>query len=245
MHTEEIAEGVTCILGDCRKILSTLGTIDVIITDPPYGEKTHQGARTRLNKSGKETGKEILVEFTSITEVDFISLCTQFVNIAKRWVIVTCDWRYAANIEVAGLPLVRLGVWTKPNSAPQFTGDRPATGWEAIAILHREGNKHWNGGGKRAVWNIPVETGEHPTQKPIALLSDWVSLFTDSEETIFDPFMGSGTTGVAAVNLGRKFIGVEVDPKYFDIACRRIRNALREPSLFVKKPKVRKVEFKG
>jgi DNA modification methylase len=76
---------------------------------------------------------------------------------------------------------------------------------------------------------------DHPTQKPVSLLLDLVGLC--GGETILDPFMGSGTTGVAAVKLGRKFIGIEIEPKYFDIACRRIQAALDAPDLFIEPPK--------
>jgi site-specific DNA-methyltransferase (adenine-specific) len=124
------------------------------------------------------------------------------------------------------VPLVRLGVWIKPNAAPQFTGDRPGTGWEAVAVLHRKGRKRWNDGGHHAVWTCPVQRGGHPTQKPERLVSDWVKAFTNPGEMILDPFMGSGTTGVAAIKHGRGFTGIEIDPKYFDLACRRIDEAL-------------------
>jgi len=135
---------------------------------------------------------------------------------------MSCPWQHAALLEKAGVPLVRLGIWHKPNGAPQFTGDRPGVGWEAIAILHREGRKHWNGGGHHAVWVCNVEHGKHPTQKPLKLLADWVMKFTDEGETVLDPFMGSGTTGLACMKLGRKFIGIEKRPDYFALACRRI-----------------------
>jgi site-specific DNA-methyltransferase (adenine-specific) len=141
---------------------------------------------------------------------------------------MSCAWRHAAQLERAGVPLVRFGIWHKPNGAPQFTGDRPGVGWEAIAILHREGRKHWNGGGHHAVWVCNVEHGEHPTQKPLKLLTDWVTKFTDEGETVLDPFMGSGTTGVASMKLGRKFIGIEKRADYFDLACRRIEAVHRQ-----------------
>lgn len=78
---------------------------------------------------------------------------------------------------------------------------------------------------------------EHQTRKPLILMKDLVSLFSNRNQTILDPFMGSGTTGVAAVRLGRKFIGIEIEPKYFDIACRRIGEALKQPDLFIESPK--------
>jgi len=227
---EQLSEGVTLYLGDCREILPTLGKVDAVVTDPPYGDVTHKGARS-MKSLDKST-----IDFTAITSADLADLSRRFCALAERWVIMTCEWQHAANLEAAGVPLVRLGVWIKPNGAPQFTGDRPGTGWEAIAILHREGKKRWNGGGHHAVWNCPIEQGEHPTQKPLRLISQWLELFTDSGETVLDPFMGSGTTGVAAVSLNRKFIGIEIEPKYFDIACKRIAKELAQPRMFDAEP---------
>lgn len=236
VRIEHLADGIVCILGDCLEIVPTLGKVDVVVTDPPYGIMTHAGARS-ANSLRKTT-----IDFDAITSGDLVGLCSMFVAIANRWVIMTCEWRHAASLEAAGLPLVRLGVWIKPNGAPQFTGDRPGMGWEAVAILHREGKKYWNGGGHHAVWTCPIEQGEHPTQKPVRLVADWVRAFADIGEIILDPFMGSGTTGVAAVKIGRKFIGIEIEPKYFDIACRRIQAALDAPDMFIETPKPAKQE---
>lgn len=222
--------------GDCRDILPTLGRVDHIITDPPYSERTHAGARTRVGANG---GAENVasIDFAPISEGQFLADLDALVAIARRWVLMTCEWRFLAEVEASRDYFVRFGVWTKPNGAPQFTGDRPATGWEAVAICHNlDQRKRWNGGGSRAVWNIPTESGDHPTQKPLALLSRWMGDFTDPGETILDPFMGSGTTGVAAVQMGRDFIGIEREPKYFDIACRRIEEAQRQADLFIEQP---------
>lgn len=221
---KEVIGNATLYLGDCLEILPTLPKVDAVITDPPYGERTHAGARTGAS------GKAVLIDFKALPDNEFLPLCRNLVNKSNRWVLMTCEWRHAAQLESDGL-LVRLGVWIKRNGAPQFTGDRPGTGWEAVACLHRPGKKRWNGGGHHAVWDIPKVDGDHPTGKPIALLNKWVGQFTDEHETILDPFMGSGTTGVACMNLGRKFIGVEIEPKYFDIACERITNAQRQNSL--------------
>ena len=224
MRVETIGDA-TLYLGDCREILPTLPKVDAVITDPPYGARTHEGARTG------PTGGKALIDFACLPDADFVPLCERLVNLAARWVVMSCEWRHAAQLEAHAL-LVRLGVWIKPNGAPQFTGDRPGTGWEAIACLHRQGRKRWNGGGHHAVWNFPKTEGDHPTGKPLPLLCKWVEQFTDRGETILDPFMGSGTTGVAAMQLGRKFIGIEIEPKYFDIACERIENAQRQQTLF-------------
>ena len=172
------------------------------------------------------------VDFDSIAEEKFITFCGYAVALARRWVILTCEWRYVAALEKAGLPLVRFGIWHKRDGAPQFSGDRPAMGWEAVAILHRQGKKRWNGGGHHAVWVCNVERGEHPTQKPLKLLLDWVKNFTDEGEAVLDPFMGSGSTGVACMKLGRKFIGIEIRPDYFEVACRRMDAVHRQRELF-------------
>jgi site-specific DNA-methyltransferase (adenine-specific) len=211
---------------DAFEIMPTLDDIDIILTDPPYNPKTHKGARS--SKSLVQSR----IDFDSLSEEQFIQFCTNSIVLAKRWVVMSCAWQHAARLEQVGLPLVRLGVWHKPNGAPQFTGDRPGTGWEAIAILHREGKKRWNGGGHHAVWVCNVEHGLHPTQKPLTLLLDWVKKFSEPGETILDPFMGSGTTGVACARLGRTFIGIESRRDYFDLACRRIDDAYRQSDLF-------------
>ena len=226
MRTEKIS-GCTLHLADCFSLMPELGQVDVIISDPPYNRKTHKGART--TRGGQ---RAVLVDFDSLTEDHFIEFCGNAVAQARRWVILNCAWQHAAELERSGLPLVRLGAWIKPNGAPQFTGDRPGVGWEAIAILHREGKKRWNGGGHHAVWACNVEHGGHPTQKPLKLLMDWVTKFTDPGELVLDPFMGSGTCGVACAKLGRKFIGIEKRADYFDLACRRISEAHRQADMF-------------
>ena len=117
---------------------------------------------------------------------------------------------------------MRLGVWLKPDGAPQFTGDRPGTGWEAVAFLHRDGARlRWSGKGRHGVWTHNKVNGAHPTTKPLPLVQDWVRLFSDGG-TILDPFAGSGTTLVAAKRLGRKAIGIEIEEKYCAIAARRL-----------------------
>lgn len=128
--------------GDCLEIMKSWPDqcVDHVITDPPYGEKTHAGAR------GGD-GDIKLIPFQSISQDKFEAITRRLLAVSRRWVIMICEWRHAARLEDSGFPLVRLGVWIKPNGAPQFTGDRPGTGWEAVAILHREGKKRWNGGG--------------------------------------------------------------------------------------------------
>lgn len=138
---------------------------------------------------------------------------------------------------------MRTGIWRKLNGTPQFTGDRPAVAFETITIAHPKGRKRWNGGGKQAIWEVPIEINRshaqkrlHTTQKPLQLMNALIWDFTDAGETILDPFMGSGTTLIACVRFQRQAIGIEVDENYFDIACQRVRDAYAQPSLFVPQP---------
>jgi site-specific DNA-methyltransferase (adenine-specific) len=222
-----IIGNATLYLGNCLEILPTLPKVDAVITDPPYSEQTHEGHLSNIAER-QELG------FASISQASMLSLVSDWLAKAERWVIFTCDWRFMSALDSSKM-LIRFGIWRKPDGAPQFTGDRPGTGWEPVAICHKPGKKKWNGGGKHAFWSWPKGQNDsgHPTGKPIGLLTDFVGDFTDRGETVLDPFMGSGTTGVACMNLGRKFIGIEIEPKYFDIACERIENAQRQVRMFV------------
>jgi site-specific DNA-methyltransferase (adenine-specific) len=224
----------TLYLGDCMDILPTLDKVDAVITDPPYGESTHANAKS--NRGLGHGNKAI--DFSSMTahELDqVLVLCGQ---LCDRWLVSTMEWRHIAKFDVqppVGWELVRFGVWVKTNPMPQISADRPAQGWEGIAYMHSTGGekKRWNGGGTHGNYvGSLVTDGAHPTGKPLPLFSQFVDRFTDRGNLVLDPFMGSGTTGVAAVQMGRKFIGIEREPKYFDIACKRIEQAAAQQSLF-------------
>lgn len=217
----------TLYLGDCREILPLVGMVDAVISDPPYGDgDTHAG---HLAQVALKDGTRQALGFEGISEATAIELASQWVEISKGWVVFTAEWKFMKALDDAGL-LIRFGIWRKPDGAPQFTGDRPGTGWEGVAICHRPGRKHWNGGGRHAFWTYPKGGGKsgHPTEKPLPLFSDFVSDFTERGGLILDPFMGSGTTGVAAINQGRRFIGIEKDPGYFATSCKRIRHAVEQ-----------------
>lgn len=214
-------EAVTIYHGRSQDVIPGLGQVDHVVTDAPYSEAVSKGSRTAKNFGPLDP--QAFIGF-SITAEALRGLIASIP--ALRWAIIFCDWKHGAALEAEapeGWRFVREGCWTKPNGAPQFTGDRPAPGWEAISILHREGKMRWNGGGRRAVWDYPVERQNgHPTPKPLPLMLELVSLFTDPGETILDPFMGSGTTLRAAKDLGRKAIGIELEEKYCEIAAKRM-----------------------
>lgn len=217
------AAGIQIFHGDCREILPLLGTVDHVITDPPYGDTaTHKGHLSKVTLRNREPARQVL-GFKGLSGKDFVNVVLEWAEITRRWMICTCEWKYAHHLDEFGL-LVRLGIWRKPDGAPQFTGDRPGTGWEAVAICHGPGKKRWNGGGHHAFWTYPKgqnQTG-HPTGKPLGLFARFVQDFTDPNELILDPFMGSGTTLRAAKDLGRRAIGIEIEEKYCEIAAKRL-----------------------
>lgn len=223
-------------LGDCFELMKTMPdkSVDHIITDPPYSERTHKGARTG-SKLHAHNGNPELIDFDHITVEQFYLFCQEAIRITKRWVIFTCDLNYAGKLEdlpILSKYLVRVGCWVKPNAAPQFTGDRPGQGWEAVVILHDEYKKRWNDGGHHAVWIENIVQGAHPTKKPPKLIKKWIDQFTDPGEIIFDPFMGEGTTGICALEMGRSFIGCEIDSKWFNLAKKQIEGADAQLGLF-------------
>ena len=225
-----LSDSVTIIRADCRDVLPV--DCDAVVTDPPYGAATHKGARS-LGIDDDLKGHNA-IDFDSV-DADFLRGVFGQCH-PKRWLVSFIEWRHCLPLEAKppqGLDFIRFGVWTKLNPMPQLTGDRPGTGWEAVAILHPPGKKRWNGGGTSAVWAHGTSRygyfgpSAHPTEKPVGLVGKMLLQFTDDGETVCDPFMGSGTTGIACIRTGRKFIGIEKDARYFEIARARLENELR------------------
>ena len=144
-------------------------------------------------------------------------------------------WQSA--LESAGAKYRGPAVWVKPDSSPQFSGDKPAVNFEMMVLAWcGRGRSQWNGGGKRGTYQHNVNgrgrDGRHPTEKPISLMLELLSDFTNPQDTILDPFMGSGSVGVACLATGRSYIGIERDPEYFRVACDRLATANGKGSLF-------------
>jgi len=214
-------KGWTMHHGDCIEVMASMAekSVDHVITDPPYDSGTHDKAR-----SLKDGGSDIAIDFDVL---DVSAAAPALMRITRRWCIAFCSLEMLGNYRAAwGANGVRSGVWDRPDGTPQISGDRPGQAAEGIAIGPGPEKKRWNRGGKRGMWRCGVERVErygHPTPKPIGLMLELVSDFTDPDEIILDPFAGSGTTGVAALRLGRRFIGIEKDEKYFRLACDRLR----------------------
>ena len=218
-------DGITIFNADCRDVLPTLERVDHVITDPPYSEASHAmhdaGKRWAQDQDGLERAQ---LRFTHI-DGPFLAQVLSAADVA-RWAIFTMDERLSAwlrHMPLDGWKYVRTGVWIKPGAMPQFTGDRPAMGYEPVVIMHRAGERmRWNGGGRAGIWQHTPVHGEHPTEKPIALYRSFIELFTDPGDLILDPFMGSGTTLRAAKDLGRRCIGVELEEKWCEVAAKRL-----------------------
>lgn len=232
-------------LADCRDILRMLGRLDHIIADPPYEAIMH------ASKNGKPVARTdggnslSTLDFAPIDEIrtEIVGLCS---DICDGWFIAFCTAegvaRWADEINASSMKYKRACVWIKPDSTPQMNGQGPAAGAENfICAWAGAGHSRWNAGGKRGVYthrvNNPERHGVHPTEKPRRLMAEILADFTLPGQTICDPFMGSGTTGVAAVQMGRQFIGIERDPRYFEIACRRIEDAQRQGDMLDTSPR--------
>lgn len=190
-------------LGDCREVMPTLSRVDAVLTDPPYG--------------------------IGITRSNRLSVSRGFGDL-PAWDDEAADlsWLEPMNVPAIvwggnyfDLPPTRCPlVWDKDNAGRDFADFEMAwSNLDQVARRFRFRPMNMDGG------------KEHPTQKPIQVMQ-WCLSFLPEACTILDPFMGSGTTGVACMKLGRKFIGIEIEPKYFDIACRRISEAWKQPRLF-------------
>lgn len=232
--------------GDNTEVLPVLpdASIDHVICDPPYSEHVHGKQRRMLRGSGGRVAKgqragrgqvgPADLGFSALTEKLRRSSAVEWSRLVRRWVLVFSnaegqhDWE--RDLCDAGLRHIRVGAWVKIGAQPQLTGDRPGAGFEIVEIAHATGRRcRWNGGGHHAVWVHPIATdrngtGErvHTTQKPLSLMLDLVSLFTEPNDLVLDPFCGSGTTGVACLRLGRRFIGIEKDKDYAKTAVERL-----------------------
>jgi len=226
---------------DNRDVLPDLPErcVDLVLTDPPFSAETHEGGRTSpktVNGAWEQGGNEpqAMIDFDSISAWQLSNTFDRLGYIARRWVVASLDWRHYADMErlpPAFLRSVRFGVWDKPNGAPQFTGDRPATGWECVGIFHRAGARMaWNGGGHRAVWRVnKINDPFNPTAKPPELVTKLIELFSNPGDLVLDPFCGVGTTLLCARAAGRYAVGIERNEAQCAEIVKRIRPTFGQP----------------
>ena len=199
---------------------------DVTICDPPYSARVHRSGFLSVTKGKKIERRPI--RFDAFTRENIQDLVRESLRTTKRWVLIFCTFEQIKDYtESAAGAWVCCGVYRKQNATPGLSGRVPMNSCEAIAIMHAKSPKRWNGGGTHAFWQSTRALGEKlvDTPKPLPLMRQLVGLFSDTNETVFDGFMGGGTTGVAALQLGRNFVGVERDVETFAKAKERIEAA--------------------
>ena len=213
MRIETIGDA-TLYLGDSREILPTLGRVDAVVTDPPYGIGADEAAAKNKGKWGWKYYGESSWD-RKRPEKDLMGLISDRSKILVIW-----GGNYFADLLPASSKWL---VWDKGQT--DFSLADCELAWCSF------------GGAVRRIAfsrSKAMQDGkEHPTQKPIEVMRWCIDQLPTGCGTILDPFMGSGTTGVACAKMGRRFIGCEISERYFDIACRRIAEAYRQPDMFV------------
>ena len=247
-RTETIGD---CILhnADCMEVLETLGKVDAVVTDPPYGNANHDGDwNATLNEHRGIENRPIANDTPDSMRIVVDAMLTGIIPLLSKKASACCcfcggggprpvfAW-LAERMDRGGLEFFHSLVWDKKNPG---LGQRFRRQHEMMLISHKAGGRiSWNDDGRKVpniVALMPDRERDHPNEKPLALMKTLIATLSNEGNTILDPFMGSGTTGVACVKLGRKFIGIEIEPKYFDIACRRIEQAYKQPDFFVQAP---------
>lgn len=211
MSRVETIGDCTLYLGDCRNILPELGKVDAVVTDPPYGIG-RDGKPKSTSSHGGHKGYAHLGWDSGRPDADVFRAM-----LAASPSVVIWGGNYFADLLP---PSSKWLSWDKGQRIDQADAELAWTspdGALRIMTLNRA--------------EIARDGAEHPTQKPVRLM-EWTLAQIDAAGTVLDPFMGSGTTGVACVRRGCAFIGIEREPSYFDIACRRIEEAYKQPRLF-------------
>ena len=220
MSRIETIGNATLYLGDCRDILPTLPKVDLVLTDPPYGigkpiyreNKSNVAAAKRKDYGIDVTEWDLKQDDSIINSV-----------IAKGINAILWGGNYFY-VEPSPCWLI----WDKNNGDNRFADAELA--WTNLKKAVRLKKYTWNGMIQENMKQKEIR--DHPTQKPVPVMEWCINLAPKATSTVADPFMGSGTTGVACANLGKTFYGIEREPKYFDIACQRIENAYRQQRLF-------------
>ncbi len=232
----EIIGDATLYLGDCLEILPTLDKVDAVVTDPPYGVKF---------KGRAGVHEEITNDHKGFNVSPYIAVALKVLRRGRHIYVF-------GPLDISKLPLCSAAeiIWDKENFG---LGDLtlpwgPSHEKITFAVYETSKVNREKGFGKlsarlrrgsviRCLRPHSVRANVHPTEKPVEVIQQLVESSSIIGETILDPFMGSGTTGVVCAKLGRKFIGIEIEPKYFDIACQRIQKAYDQPDLFIEPPK--------
>jgi site-specific DNA-methyltransferase (adenine-specific) len=203
--------------GDCLDLMPTIAdnSVDLILCDLPYGEVNQKSSGLRKLDRGN----------ADACDIDLHQLLAQLVRVCKGSFYLFCGTQQISELCTIfrnnGMT-TRVGAWEKTNPSP-MNGERLWLSGLEFCVFARKANATFNEHCKKALWQAPSGRAKiHPTEKPVALMSRLIEASSNAGDTVLDNCMGSGTTGVACANTGRKFIGIERDEKYFDICCQRI-----------------------
>ena len=230
------------LFGDCLERMKEIpdGSIDCIITDPPYELDNHGGGITELAQ--RDLVKNLNINFIS-KGFDIDIVLGEFLRVCKTPnMLIFCSNKQISKtmnyFELKKLSVTLL-VWNKTNPSPLCNGKHLSDA-EFIVYVRGKGATFNNDvpfAYKKKIYASPIVSNKnrlHPTQKSVNHIKQYIELHTNKNDIVFDPFMGSGSTGVACINNNRKFIGIEIDEKYYDISCKRIKDAIndKKQSLF-------------
>lgn len=231
----------TLILGDCRDVLQTLGRVDAVITDPPYGVgfkyESHDD-RPEAYEGGYDAWLWSILEQCE-------RLCCSGAPVFV--------WQASLHVRQFATRFPR--DWRLFCAAKNFVQMRPTAmqfAYDPVIVWWKEGEKPWSAGTATRDWHVAntapvvaapdnIEKG-HPCPRPVDQVQHVIEQWVSPSSVVLDPFMGSGTTGVASLKAGRGFVGIEKEPRYFEIACERLERVLRQPDLFIAPPEKPKQE---
>jgi site-specific DNA-methyltransferase (adenine-specific) len=235
MNNPTIIGNATLYLGDCRGILPTLPKVDAVITDPPYSERTHKGHDE--NTKGRRDGANAReLGYAALSEPQAVELAHLFHAATSGWVVWFTDSELATFIrrefDSIGRTTFAPLPYHHPGRSVRLSGDGPSSWTDWIVVARTKAQAKWGTLRGGYVAGPGWADKERMGGKPLTLMQHVVSDYSKRGDTVLDPFMGSGTTGAACCIEGRQFIGCEIDPAAFDIACRRIEDAQRQKRMF-------------
>lgn len=213
---------VTLMPGDCLELMPWIAddSVDMVLCDLPYGEVSQKSSGLRLLDRGK----------ADVCDMDLETVANELNRICTGSIYAFCGTEQISSLVKyfkQHKMTTRVCAWEKTNPSP-MNGTRLWLSGLEFCVFARKPNAVFNEHCKKALWSAPSGRSKiHPTEKPLKLMERLILASSEVGSTVADICMGSGTTGVAAVNTGRHFIGIERDPAYFDIASARIDAAQR------------------
>jgi site-specific DNA-methyltransferase (adenine-specific) len=239
MAQEEREQIGDCALyrGDCREILPTLGAVNTVVTDPPYGilspgdyparRRDDRGGQHGLAKAGYAGYADTYENFCTC----IVPALTQSIQLAHRAAVFTGP-HLQEQLKATAIG----GIYIPAGSGRHEWGFKT---FLPVLFYGIAPNLHQGARPNTLLSTATVEPSLHPCPKPLPWMRWLVGLASLPSETVLDPFMGSGTTGMACIQLGRSFIGIEIERRYFDLACKRLEETLRQGDLFLGAPRLR------